>query len=85
MSEVKNSVASFEDIFNLVGGIGISQVIILFLVGYEALPNAMASYLVIFTQATPDHRCSIPVLDTKYNLNNSQVISLAMEKTRIEI
>ena len=77
MNESKN-VSSFEDIFNLIGGIGISQVIILFLVGYEALPNAMASYLVIFTQAIPDHRCSIPVLDTEYNLTDSQLISLAI-------
>ena len=69
---------TFEDLFDLVGGLGIAQIIVLLLVGYEALPNAMASYLVIFTQAIPEHRCKIPTLDDTYNLTDSQVVDLAI-------
>jgi len=69
---------TFEDLFQLVGGIGIAQILVLFIVGYEALPNGMGTYLVIFTQAIPDHRCKISTLDDSYNLTNSQVISLAI-------
>ena len=57
---------TFEDLFQLVGGIGIAQILVLFIVGYEALPNGMGTYLVIFTQAIPDHRCKISTLDDSY-------------------
>ena len=57
---------TFEDLFQLVGGIGIAQILVLFIVGYEALPNGMGTYLVIFTQAIPDHRCKISTLDDLY-------------------
>lgn len=74
---------SVEDIYQYIGNIGWYQVYLILIVGYIGLPGSIGGYLVVFTQAVPEHRCYIPTLENPdtYNITDPELSQLGIVST----
>lgn len=72
---------NFEDVFSTLGGYSKRQVLVVILVAYTGLPNALVELNIILTQAEPDHRCEIVTLENSseyYEISEQNLTFLAI-------
>lgn len=58
-----NETSEIDEIFKEIGEFGKYQFFIFVLIGFIISIAAITSYITIFTDATPDFRCKLPMLD----------------------
>lgn len=71
-----NKTPSLEDVYEYIGGTGWYQWYLAILMGLCAIPGAIVTYIVTFTQAEPAHRCLNSFLETGYNVTSPEIEQL---------
>jgi len=72
----------FDVVLNQIGGFGIIQKLLGFIIGYTAILSGFNTMSVVFINYTPDHRCWFPPIDNDNSstLTQSEILELITPK-----